>query len=130
LLSAGETKTLRGEILHFNYEDIASQIRTIDSFSRIFAQNMLKNGASPSSPIIIASMLLRPPVKFLEMYLLKRGFLDGMAGFVIASSTAFYIFLKYAKLWEAKNAGNSEFSRQNSGFCIPNSSFPLVSSDE
>jgi glycosyltransferase involved in cell wall biosynthesis len=101
LLSAGATKTLKGELLHFNYEDIASQIRTIDSFSRIFAQNMLKEGVPFSTISTITSMLFRPPAKFLEMYLFKRGFLDGMPGFIIASTTAFYIFLKYAKWWEA-----------------------------
>ncbi|HHT9118927.1 MAG TPA: glycosyltransferase family 2 protein [Candidatus Hypogeohydataceae bacterium YC41] len=130
VLNAGATKILRGELLHFNYEDITSQIRTIDSFSRIFAQTMLKNGVSFSTPAIIASMLLKPPAKFLEMYILKRGFLDGMAGFIIASTTAFYIFLKYAKWWEAKSTGNSEFSSRNSESCILNSSLTVVPSDE
>jgi glycosyltransferase involved in cell wall biosynthesis len=106
LLSAGSTETLKGELQHFNYEDIASQLRTVDSFSRIFVQNALKSGASISTPSVIASMLFKPPIKFLEMYLLKRGFLDGMAGFIIASMTAFYIFLKYAKWWEARFTSN------------------------
>ena len=136
LLSAGTTKTLKGEILHFNYEDIASQIRTIDSFSRIFTQNMLKDGTPLSVPTIVASMLFRPPVKFFEMYLLKRGFLDGMAGFIIASATAFFIFLKYAKLWEAKRFGvaKKETSSSSVGaYCntpLPYSDTQLVPSDE
>jgi len=37
------------------------------------------------------------------MYLLKRGYRDGFAGFVVASLGAFYVFLKYAKLWERKS---------------------------
>jgi hypothetical protein len=36
----------------------------------------------------------------LRAYLLKRGFLDGIPGFVIAAATAFHVLLKYAKLWE------------------------------
>lgn len=113
LLSAGNTKVLKGELLHFNYEDISSQIRTVDNFARIFVQNTLKNGTPFSTPSVIASMLFKPPIKFLEMYLLKGGFLDGMAGFIIASTTAFYIFLKYAKWWEAKRGENSGVSNQN-----------------
>jgi hypothetical protein len=31
---------------------------------------------------------------------LKRGFLEGFPGFFIAVTSAFYVFLKYAKLWE------------------------------
>jgi hypothetical protein len=32
------------------------------------------------------------------MYLVKLGWLDGMAGFVVAITGSFYVFLKYAKL--------------------------------
>ncbi len=124
LLSGGATKTLKGELLHFNYEDIASQIRTIDSFSRIFAQNVLKNGTSFSTTAIILSMLLRPPAKFFEMYLIKRGFLDGMAGLIIASTTAFYVFLKYAKLWEAKTVRCSQGGGNSARSTEPSSSNP------
>ena len=45
-------------------------------------------------------MVLRPPARFARAYFLKRGFLDGVPGFVIAVATAFSVFLKYAKLWE------------------------------
>ena len=41
-----------------------------------------------------------PPARFARAYLLKRGFLDGVPGFVIAAATACHVFLKYAKLWE------------------------------
>jgi hypothetical protein len=34
------------------------------------------------------------------MYFLERGFLEGIPGFVIAVTGSFYVFLKYAKLWE------------------------------
>ncbi len=108
LLNEGKTKVLKGELLHFNYEDIASQIRTINSFSEIFVQNIIKDEIPFSAPATILSMLFRPPVKFIEMYFFKRGFLDGMAGFIIASNTAFYIFLKYAKWWEAKMLATSK----------------------
>ena len=36
------------------------------------------------------------------MYFLQRGFRDGLPGFVIAGLGAFYVFLKYAKLWELR----------------------------
>ena len=48
--------------------------------------------------------VLRPPARFARGYLLKGGFRDGGAGFVIAAATAFYVFLKYAKLWELQRA--------------------------
>ena len=53
----------------------------------------------------VRDLVLRPPARFLRAYLLKRGFLDGVVGFVIAVATAFHVFLKYAKLWELERAG-------------------------
>jgi hypothetical protein len=34
------------------------------------------------------------------MYILKRGFLDGMQGFILCVVSSAYVFTKYAKLWE------------------------------
>jgi (heptosyl)LPS beta-1,4-glucosyltransferase len=39
---------------------------------------------------------------FIKMYLLKAGFLDGRQGFLLAVFSAFYVFTKYAKLWEIR----------------------------
>ena len=47
-------------------------------------------------------MVLYPPLFFLRQYLLKRYFLNGWAGFISAATGAFYVFLKYAKVYEAR----------------------------
>ena len=47
-------------------------------------------------------MVFYPPLFFLRQYLLKRYFLSGWAGFVSSVTGAFYVFLKYAKLYEAR----------------------------
>jgi glycosyltransferase involved in cell wall biosynthesis len=43
--------------------------------------------------------LLRFPIRFFYLYVLRLGFLDGMAGLVVCSIMAHYAFLKSAKLW-------------------------------
>jgi hypothetical protein len=45
-------------------------------------------------------LLTRPLFKFLEVYLLKKGFLDGLAGFIISISSAYAMFARYVKLRE------------------------------
>jgi glycosyltransferase involved in cell wall biosynthesis len=45
-------------------------------------------------------LFLRPILFFLKMYVAKRGFLDGIHGFILAVLSSFYIFVKYTKLWE------------------------------
>jgi hypothetical protein len=45
-------------------------------------------------------MITRAPLRFLQLYFLRLGFLDGMPGFQVCVHTAYYSFLKQAKLWE------------------------------
>jgi glycosyltransferase involved in cell wall biosynthesis len=92
----GGTADLEGDLLHYTYRNLSHQLRTIDFFSDVEAENFRKAGARPR----LWRMLLHPPLKFLETYVVKRGFLDGMPGFIISAATAFYVFMKYAKLWE------------------------------
>ena len=101
LVVKGKTEKLEGKILHNVYEDISHQLKTVDSFSTISARQWRKEGRVFS----LFLLLFRPPVRFLEMYLWKLGFLDGMPGFIIAVISSYYVFLKYAKLWELENPG-------------------------
>jgi hypothetical protein len=50
-------------------------------------------------------MVLYPPVFFVRQYVFKRYFLNGWAGFVSSLVGSFYVFLKYAKLYEARRQG-------------------------
>ena len=43
----------------------------------------------------------------IRYYILKLGFLDGMPGLIIAVSTSFTVFVKYAKLWEIEREGTA-----------------------
>ncbi len=46
--------------------------------------------------------LVRPLLRFLKMYVLRRGFLDGRHGAVLCGLASFAVFTKYAKLWNLK----------------------------
>lgn len=92
----GAVVRLRAELLHYSYRDLADQIERIQFFSAEAAAALYAEGRRARWQ----DLLLRPPARFLRAYLLKRGFLDGVPGFVVAVATAFHVFLKYAKLWE------------------------------
>ena len=49
-----------------------------------------------------ARILLQPTLAFLKLYIGKRYFLNGWAGYLAARTHAFYTFLKYAKVLEAQ----------------------------
>ncbi len=88
--------TLKNFYFHYNYKDVSDQIDTINNYSDTAAKDMLAGGRKFS----FIDLIFRPPFRFIKEYLIKRGFMDGMPGFVIAVSTAYYVFIKYAKLWE------------------------------
>ncbi len=92
----GKTGELKNYYYHYNYRDIADQIDTINRYSKTAAEDMMREGKRFS----YIDLLLRPPIRFIKEYIFKRGLLDGTAGLVIAVSTMYYVFAKYAKLWE------------------------------
>ena len=96
----GEVRHLRAPLFHYTYDDVADQLDTMNRFSTISARNerLLRKPAA----YLLWGMLMHPPFRFFRCYFLKRGFLDGVAGLVIARSAAFSTFVKYAKLWEAR----------------------------
>ena len=95
----GEVGQLTKNLLHYPYKGtISGQVQTIDAFSTLLAQNLHEQGKR-CSPLLL---LLRPPFKFIEVYLLRLGFLDGIAGFIIALSSAYAVFVRYVKLREVE----------------------------
>ncbi len=96
----GPVGRLRGALVHRSYRDLADQVERIQFFSTEAAEAMYAQGRRAR----LHHICLRPPARFLRAYLLKRGFLDGVPGFIIAASSAFYVLLKYAKLWERQRS--------------------------
>ena len=92
----GKAKKLRGELKHFTYKDIGEHLEKINSFSTTTAESKRRE----KERYIWLKLLFKPPYKFFEVYVLKAGFLDGWAGFIISAISAFQTFLTYAKTGE------------------------------
>ncbi len=118
----GRVGELSGEIHHATYRDLAHQLRTIQSFSDIAVREWRKEGRG----FCLARLLFHPPAKFLACYVWKLGFLDGLPGFLIAANSAYYVFLKHAKLWEAtRSRGVGESGSQEVTDSPPLSTAPI-----
>jgi glycosyltransferase involved in cell wall biosynthesis len=100
----GKTAKLRSEMIHYPYKSISRQLRTIDTYSDTVSERLFKE----ESGFFLVKVFFKPPVKFLETYIYKLGFLDGSPGFVISVLSSYYVFMKYAKLWEKRNAVRHE----------------------
>lgn len=87
-------KTLSGDILHYSFDSISAHIQTIDKFTDTAASEIIKRNKSVNifSPLTHASWI------FIKIYIFKRGFLDGLAGLVVAVLSFMHVFVKYCKV--------------------------------
>ena len=92
----GQVGHLDGHILHWNYRDLSEHIQQIDKFTALLAREMRAEGAR----FRLRDLLVRPLGRFFKGYVLRQGFRNGLPGFLVSVSTAYYVFMKYAKLWE------------------------------
>jgi glycosyltransferase involved in cell wall biosynthesis len=95
----GDVGELRGELEHFAFRDIADHLETIDRYTTYAARQMHENARRAG----LLQLALHPPLAFLRNYLLRGGILDGTVGFVISLLNSYYVFLKFAKLWELQH---------------------------
>jgi glycosyltransferase involved in cell wall biosynthesis len=98
LIVEGKIERLSSALHHYSFPNIQSQVLTNLKFSQLGSEDLKRAGAQGS----LLKLIFKPIGKFLETYLLKRGFMDGLAGFIISVNAAHSIFLKYAYLLEAR----------------------------
>jgi len=88
------TQKLKGHLFHISDIDIEDRYNTINKYTTQAAKSLLAQGKRPSWWRII----FKPPFRFFTEYVLQLGFLDGFNGFLIAKSSAEYVFLRESKL--------------------------------
>jgi glycosyltransferase involved in cell wall biosynthesis len=93
---AGTVGQLRGELQHFAYRDIADHLETIDRYTTYAARQMQETGRRTG----LLQLAGHPPLAFMRNYIAHGGIRDGVPGFIISAMNAYYVFLKFAKLWE------------------------------
>lgn len=105
LLVEGKVGQLENDLLHFSYKSISDYIQRMDKYSSLAAEMALEKGKKVGNLALVAAI----PRKFLEVYILKRGFLDGIHGFTVACLAAFGLFSRYAKIrWASQKYKSTE----------------------
>lgn len=102
-LDASDTAAgfLAGDILHYSYYTLEDHYKQVEYFTTIGAKTSFEQGKRSG----ILNLILNPALKFVRDYIIKLGFLDGVAGFRISRVSAYATFLKYKKLralWKAE----------------------------
>jgi len=99
----GSVGRLRTPLLHHSYRSLEEFLHRSNRYSTLAAEEWIRQGRRVGA----ADLLFRPLGRFLSMYLLHRGFLDGWRGFLLAGLYAHYVFLRTAKAWEARRSGTT-----------------------
>lgn len=96
----GPVWELKSDLLHYTFTDVGDQVLTNVKFSRLGAHAARERGERGT----IGKIFLKPLGKFLETYVWKAGFLDGLPGLVISLNAAHSIFMKYVELRFGENS--------------------------
>lgn len=92
----GPVGYLTSELQHYPYRDISEHLIRMDRYTTLAAKQMHEQGARATR----AQLRWHPKAAFLRNYLLKGGIRDGTRGLIISLLNSYYVFLKFAKLWE------------------------------
>ena len=99
----GEARTLAEPMLHAPYRDTSDYMERMRQYSLRGAAELDRRGARWFPAIVV-----RPTFRFLRMYLLQGGFLDGAEGMILCVAAAAGVFFKYAGLRELRRRGGKE----------------------
>jgi len=97
----GPVGTLATPLDHYSYNDLGEYAARQDRYARLAAREMAKQGRRPYP----GELAWRPFFTFLNLFFLKRGFLEGLLGLSLALHSSRYNFLKYHYLRELTRGG-------------------------
>lgn len=98
-VETGRIGTLRQRLLHYTALDLDHFLAKQHRYATWSALDAHDAGKRAS----LLKMLIHAPLRFFQLYVLRGGLLDGQAGLVLCGATAYYTFLKDAKLWSLQN---------------------------
>lgn len=96
VLTTGPVGTLSGELLHESEDGVEDYLRKQNRYTTLQAEGLYARGRRVGA----AKLVLSPLARFIKFYFLRRGFLDGVPGFIHIWIGCANSFFKYAKLIE------------------------------
>lgn len=94
----GPTETLRNPLSHYSHQTLREFLADIDWMSTLHAEENKKEGKRSN----LFKIIFFPKLKFIDSWILKLGFLDGVPGLLVAFLMSFHSYLAWSKLWLAQ----------------------------
>lgn len=95
ILTSGKVGQLNASLLHESFRNFEMVLEKVNRYSTAGAQSLLNKGKTTS----LGKALGHGLWAFVRTYFLRRGFMDGRMGLVLAISNAEGTYYRYLKLW-------------------------------
>ncbi len=99
----GKTGYMKGDIIHHTHPNIEYIISKINEYSTLQAEEKSERKKARWFNIII-----NPLIAFLQHFILRKGFTDGIHGFLVSLIHALTNLLTYMKIWELQNVKKNQ----------------------
>jgi hypothetical protein len=99
-LSSGTAGRLIERLTHYTCTSYAQYLPKLSRYADVQSRIWFDEGRRTHA----GQLLLRFPLRFLQGYLWRLGFLDRLAGLQVCMVVAYLSFLKHAYLWQLQNA--------------------------
>ena len=100
-VAPGRSRRLKHRLLHYTLWSYDHYFEKRLRYTKLSAEDSWDLGKRTGT----GGLLLRPLFRFFQLYLLRLGFLDGLAGIQVCMLTAFFnTFVRQARLWEMEHA--------------------------
>lgn len=94
LICSGSTGVFSGKILHYTYKDLHHFFEKKNQYSQLQAQQLYQKSKDAG----LSQLMFKPAYRFLNEYILRLGFLDGVAGLTSTAMNGYGVLSRYVKL--------------------------------
>lgn len=101
---SGTTAKLSGTLLHTPHPSLTTFLHKINRYTDLMAKDRIEEGRVPPLVLLYLQLFLYPIGKFIYNFFFKRGFLDGMAGFIMAWMMSLHSLTLRIKLIEYRSS--------------------------
>jgi glycosyltransferase involved in cell wall biosynthesis len=102
IVADGPAGVLKSRMIHYSYRDLSHHLEKSNIYTTHAAEGYFRTGKNFTT----TWTAFKFPVNFFLYYIIKRGFMDGFAGFMWSFLAAFYGSIKMAKTIEKRKMDN------------------------
>lgn len=104
----GKKGYLKNYIYQYPFDSLHQYLDKMERYSSLMAQRMLNEGRR----FWPHQLIMNPMNAFFKRYFLRKGFIDGVHGLLMAGLYSYYTFLKYAKFWEVEKLHRQKLAKE------------------